>query len=242
MGMAGAAPGNDPRTWVSIARVDDHDDAITWDDSLGWIVDVTFLGGPLDQDGPVPCRLGSMFVGRSDPPNRGCLVVVVIPGSTNEECVVVGVLSAEDCPQPLEVNGETIDEDFAKRTHFLVTTKNVDEQIDGEIRSKSSGDHRILSDGQVLLATQDPSQSFVRGEDFESAINDFASSVQSFASSVSMTIAALAPPGPPGTPVTGVQVVAAIGVIGPAVIAISSAVASLSIAAVEYKSTRIKGE
>ena len=70
-----AGPGVDTRTWITLARVDADPDATVWDDDLGWLVDVTMVGGPLDGDGPVLCRVASggqgVGVGAHAPPRQG---------------------------------------------------------------------------------------------------------------------------------------------------------------------------
>lgn len=176
------SPGIDSRTWVVIARVDEEEDAIRYaaDDQndagpLGWLVDVTIQGGPLDQEPIDGCRVATYFggngTGRIDPIEAGCLVVVVLPsGNGNDEPTIVGVLDSVGCVPPTEVNGTTIDEEYALATHILVTDKAVDEQVAGDIRVRTEGTHRVLGEN-VELADEGASQAYVRGDDQNSALD-----------------------------------------------------------------------
>jgi hypothetical protein len=177
-------PGIDTRVWIAMARVDDDPDAIRYsppdgeDGAVGWIVDVTFQGGPLDQDGPVPCRVGASFAGdgalRSDPPSRGCEVAVLIPeGDPNASPTIIAQLSNDDgCPVPGEVNGRTLDEEKALATHVLRTPHGIEEQAGGDITRASDATHRVLG-ALVELADEDAGQAFVRGNDQLDALNQF---------------------------------------------------------------------
>ncbi|HHH29102.1 MAG TPA: hypothetical protein ENK57_12265 [Polyangiaceae bacterium] len=183
MGELVSQPGIDPRSWIQLARVDDDDDAIRWsgadgdDGPLGWIVDVTIQGGDLDQESEIPCRLGAAYARDgelvSHPPARGCLVLVAMPcGNLNTEPTIIGELPTDGCAPPSSVNGTDVDEAYALATHFLVTSLDVDEQIGGDRRVKT-GDgktHRILGDA-IELADEGASQSFVRGDDQQGALD-----------------------------------------------------------------------
>lgn len=194
-------PGVDPRTWVSLARVDDDDDAIRWgapdseDGAVGWIVDVTFVGGALEGEGPIACRVASARGGagelESAPVKRGALVVVgLAEGDANVFPVILGFVSSVGCEVPSEVNGTMIDEDYALATSIRVLTGDVDEQVDGDVRRKAGGDHRVLADGDLLLATQDPTQAYVRGNDQKDALDDFFQSFETWIGLVQTGISA----------------------------------------------------
>lgn len=239
LGQLASQPGIDTRSWVVLARVDDDDDAIRWsgadgdDGPLGWIVDVTIQGGPLDQEGPIPCRLGSTYARdgelRSDPPSAGCLVVVVLPGgSLNGEPTIIGEMPSDGCAPPSSVNGTDIDEAYALGTLFLVTSKNVDEEIGGDRRVKTGEGktHRILGE-TIELADENATQAFVKGDAQKTAIDTFAQSVQT-------AFQQLLPAGPPVTPVTQAQVTTALGTI-------TTAVVQLSTDLQNALSTKIKG-
>lgn len=235
-----SGPGADPRTWLALARVDDDEDAITFDPSPaqdgtggGWLVDVTFQGGALDQEGPIPCRVSAAFAGesrtRSEPFERGCEVVVAVnEGDPNAAPVIIGrVHNGGDCQVPNQVNGTDIDEDYAQATHIFVTPHAVDEQVDGTRRVKTGDTHRLL--GPLLeLADENASQSFVLGDAQKTALETFSQSVLS-------AFTDLVPPGPPATPVTGVQAAAAVATI-------TAAVAQLSVDLGNALSGKIKGE
>lgn len=235
-----AGPGADPRTWVSMGRVDDDEDAITFDPNPaqdgtggGWLIDVTLQGGALDQEGSIPCRVSEAFSGddrgRIEPFERGCEVLVLIPeGDPNASPVIVGQIhNAGDCQVPNQVNGTDIDEALALATHIFVTPHAVDEQIDGTRRVKTGDTHRLL--GPLLeLADEGASQSFVLGNTQKDALDTFAQSVLS-------AFTDLVPPGPPATPVTAAQAAAA-------VITITAAVAQLSADLTGALSDKIKGE
>jgi hypothetical protein len=182
-----SAPGVDTRTWISLARVDDDDDAIRWgapdseDGAVGWLVDVHFIGGALEGEGPVVCRVASQVGAEgqtaSDPVPRGCLVVVALPeGEPDVMPVIVGFVSSVGCAVPSEVNGTPIDEEYALATSIRVLAGDVDEQVGGDIRVRAEGDHRVLADGTLMLGVQDPNQAFVRGNAQKDAIGDFLTS------------------------------------------------------------------
>lgn len=235
-----SAPGTDPRTWVAIARIDEDPDAIRWreeeDGPVGWVVDVTITGGPLDQEGPLPCRLGSGFAAdvglRSDPPTPGGLVVVLIPGNPNEECTIIAALPCEGQAPPSEVNGESLTEEYAMANHVLVTPHGVDEQIGGDRRIKTGGTHMLLGP-LVELADEDAGASFVRGEDLESAVNALADALQQLATAVGTGLSAITPAG--GGPGIG-------NTFALALTQFSTAIAQFKGASSSWKSARIKGE
>ena len=239
LAMLAAAPGIDTRTWVCIARVDDDEDAIRFamaDDEagpLGWLVDVTIQGGPLDQEPIDGCRVASYFggndTGKIDPIGQGCLVVVVLPaGGTNEEPTIVGVLDDITCPPPPSVNGTDIDEAYALATHILVTDKAVDEEVAGDIRvATPNGTHRLLGN-LVELASEDAEQSFVRGDEHIEDVNSLRNALQNFGAN----LAASTPAAPNGA-LTVADVAAAVTTL------------TNDLAAIDFSralSTRIKGE
>ena len=146
-------PGADTRVWIATARIDDDPDALTFDPEIGWIVDVTFYGGPLDQEGPVPCRMGDVFAQqggtKSNPPGPGCEVLVAITdGDANSNPVIVARMhNAGGCEVPTSVNGDDLTETKALADHIVVTTKGSDEQY--------GGDRRITAKSLEWEATDD---------------------------------------------------------------------------------------
>lgn len=236
LGLLASAPGIDSRTWIVIARVDDDADAVRWADEqdgpLGWLVDVTVQGGPLDQEPIDGCRVASAFAGadrgRFDPVERGALVVVALSeGGTNAEPTIVGVLPTDGAAPPAEVNGEALDEELAKATHVLVTPHAIEYQAGGDVRVKSDGVARWLGQ-DVELAELNASEPYVLGNKLKNALEAFAQSVQTAATQ-------LVPPGPPVTPVTAAQASAALGTI-------TVAVGQLTVDLERALSQRIRGE
>ncbi len=143
-------PGADTRVWLATARIDDDPDAISFDPEIGWIVDVTFYGGPLDGEDEVPCRLGEafaqQFATKSDPPGIGCEVLVAITdGDANSNPVIVARMhNAGGCQPPPLVNLTPITEGYALANHIVVTPHGADEQY--------GGDRRVTAPVQLLEA------------------------------------------------------------------------------------------
>lgn len=227
---AARGPGADTRVWLELARVEEDENAIRLDPELGLLVDVTILGGPLDQEGPIPCRVASAFVEPdgilSHPLDRSAVYVVSIPsGDLNEQPTLVGRLYAAETRPPSSVNGEALAE-LVDVAHVLRSSARGEVELDGDLRVRAAN---VRALGQTVeLAEEGASRSFVRGEDLRDAIDAFAMDVLSAAAS-------LVPPGPPATPVTGAEVATFLVDLG-------VAVATLQAAAGGYLSTRIRGE
>lgn len=215
-------PGIDTRTWVALARVDEDPDATVWDQELGWLVDVTIVGGPLDGDGPVLCRMASSGAstgkGRYDPPHQGCLVFVAIPGGdTNADCIILGQLNDTDCKAPTEVNGTAITEEFATKTHVLAFPgEDFDAQFDN-----------VRITGNMILGVKEADQPFARGNDLADALGDLVDAFLLFLDQ------AVAPPGAFGS----VAVVA----FSAAGVSLKTAINQFKLARQTYLSTTIKG-
>ncbi len=183
LAMALSMPGIDSSCWLTLGSVDDDHDAFTWVPGTGWLVDVTFHGGKLDQVPSVPCRVASGFASSNEvsscPLNAGDEVLVAMPGlgDPNMSPVVIARLTNQgSSPVPQFIFTvpvpELIDEIFARATHFLVTTKDVKAQVGNEFRvdaQASAGLHAPL----VTLADPVATQAFVRGTDFAAALNTF---------------------------------------------------------------------
>lgn len=205
-------PGIDPRAWVSLARIDveteQDKDVLVWDYELGWLVDVTFVGGPLDGEGPVNCRIGSpgqdsgVMVAR--PPRPGTLVVVLIPnGNANDDAVIICQLSDIDIGIPSSCNGDTIVERDATDgqvsaidTHLYVAPN---EDFDAEFKKV-----RITSKEEMTLGVSDADQPFVRGTDQADALDAIFDAIDSFFQSIATATAA-----PPNGALTVLDVAAA---------------------------------
>lgn len=244
LGELVSAPGIDTRTWIAKARVDSDADAIRFADSadqedgpIGWVIDVTFVDGPLANEGPIPCRLSSVFAGpsvfQSDPVRGGCLVSVLLTeGNPNTDPIIVGILPADDCPVPATVNDTTIDEAYALETHILVTDKAVDQEIAGDRRVKT-GDgatHRLLGES-LELADQGATQPFVKGTAYADAEGSFLDALEDLVVAIN-------------TAITAASATAAGGVvIDPgSLTAFATAVTNFKGARTTYLSARIKGE
>ena len=220
-------PGIDPRSWLSLARIDEGEDARVWDAELGWLVDVTFRGGALDGEGPVLCRVagttGPEF-GAFFPPRADALVVVAVPGGDpNNDCVVLGELNDTETVPPSEVNGTTIDEAFAMQTQILVFPE---QDVDAAYRN-----FRLTAE-RMVFGVADADQPFARGTDLADAMEALADAVETAFSDMSSL-----PPTPPmaggGVPVAGLT---------PIVQALSAAVQQFAQARDTYLSTRIVGD
>lgn len=229
LAQALSAPGNDTSVWVTLGRVDDDVDAIRWDtQGVGWVVDVTLQAGPLDQVGPVPCKLSSAYAGserlESAPVERGCSVVVAIPGGNpNVGPLIIGRTSNRDgCEVPTSVNGQPINEAFALANHFLVTPHGQQQQFGGDVRHDAPNmSLRATVQAQLLgatveLAQDGATQAFVRGNQFQTAFDAFLTALDT------AYAATLAP--------------------GPAKTAFSLAVAIFKQALQASLSTRVRGE
>lgn len=241
-GQLAQQPGIDTRSWIVLGRVDDDDDAIRWsgaegdDGPLGWIVDVTIQGGDLDQEDGVPCRLGAAYARdgeiRSDPPARGCLVLVALPsGNLNTEPTIIGELPTDGCAPPSQVNGTDIDSDYALATHIFVTSLAVDQEVAGDrrVQTGEGSTHRILGEA-VELADEGAEQPFVRGTAYADAESDFLDALDTFAQAVNTGITSAS-----ATDLGGVTIT-------PAVTALAQAVAAFKAARNDYLSTKITGD
>ncbi len=180
-----------------MARVDDDDDAIRWEAPYGWIVDVTFQGGPLDQDGPVPCRVASFFAtdnyAKIEPVTRGAEVCIAIPeGDTNAVPVIIGQMSNGGYADvPATVNGQNIDESLALATHILKSPHNLEWEIGDQARLKTNDKITLIS-ALVELTQNSPSQAYVRGTAFASAMQNFLGSLNTETGAASAVASGLA--------------------------------------------------
>ena len=225
-------PGLDTRAWGQQARVDDDDDAIVWDRELGWLVDVTMVGGELDGDGPVLCRVASpgqgATIGTHRPPRPSGLVLVQLPtGDPNDIAVIVGQLHNEDdtagALAPTTINGDAIVERDAAEGQVAALETHIDvypaEDLDQEWRNV-----RITADAMTLGAA-DAEQPFARGADLADALDDLADATSDVVTAISVSLAAAASPLDPT-----------------ALAAFEVAVATFKAAREQYLSDRINGD
>lgn len=190
-----SGPGADPRTWVTLARVDEADDAVRWVEGVGWVADVTIASGELAQDGPVPVRLPSSLGASGSlaahPVAQGSLLLVsFVDGDPNTTAVALGYLFApEDVRCAETVNGQNIDKTLASSTSILVSDKNLEVELGSTARVSAADTWKLLAQN-VLLADDNAAQSYVRGDDQKDALDDFLNALDTWAGLVATGIAA----------------------------------------------------
>lgn len=164
IGLAVSQPGIDPRTWTTVGRVDDDPQAVRWVLGIGWIADVSFVGGPLDGETEVPCRVaGSIsgsLTGDYAPLPPGCSVVVVLPsGNPEESPIIVGKLSNRGgCEAPVTVNDLPIIPGNVSSPSTEVTVSPFDTEIhvsEYNRREHYSGDRTTQAANQTVIADQE---------------------------------------------------------------------------------------
>jgi hypothetical protein len=187
-------PGIDPRTWVSVGRIDNDPDAMRYDPELGWVVDVAPYGSDIEGDSEIPCRVISPGAGDQQgeflPPTRGAEVVLVFPGGDPEASpLCVGYCSNGDaCRAPSAVNDLPIDPDTTSSTDATVSPLDTEIKVSPHHRREHYAlDHHDQARNQVLeaaeqvkLASRDAAQSFVRGERFVQVLNTWIDAVSSY--------------------------------------------------------------
>lgn len=171
MAEAVKRPGIDPRTWVVTARVDNDPDSISYDEELGWLVDVTFTGGELDGEGPVVARVAQSVASKGntkiEPVVRDCEVQVVInEGDPNGNVVITGQLhNGGGCEPPATVNELPIDEALALVTHIVRTTFSVEEEYGASRRVQALLLQHLMAQQIFLGGTPlvPPTQPVIKG-------------------------------------------------------------------------------
>lgn len=259
MGMAMSYPGIDPRSWASTGRIDDDPQAYRWNRFLGWIADVTLYGGTLDGESEIPCRvmgsnMGDGF-GEFFPPGRTCEVQVALNGGDPEENpVILGSLTNQECAAPTEINEITIKEGSESSessnssvspfdTEIKKSPHNRREEYDGDFtvwsknRSiKTKKEHLVEAEDFVLvvsksvsLGKKDADEPFVKGSSHASTLSDLADALDEFATSVTGVVDSKLPAGSPSSPFA---------------LKLKAAVAAFKLNLVEGKdlSSKIKGE
>jgi hypothetical protein len=217
----------DTRSWISMARVDEDPNAMVWNAQLGWLVDVTLMGGELDGEGPVNCRVGSFgqgtAAGEHHPPRLSALVGVFIPtGDPNEDAIIFCQLhDVETMMAPTVINELPINEAMALTTHIFAFPTEMLEQEYATIRMTAES---------MIFGTPTATEPFVRGLDLQSALGDFATAISEFAAAIVATTATPLDAALPHAP----AVAAATPLI--------DAAAALQAAATQYLSTRILGD
>lgn len=186
LALAMRAPGADPRTWITTARVE-GDGAVRWDPALGWIVDVRPHGTELEGEDSLPCKvatglLGGAGAGEYLPPKEGAEVLVALSaGDPEAEPAIVAYLDNEEDAAPTEVNGLPIEGDSSTDakvspfdTEIKVSPHSRREQFAGR-RYVQAKQHVLAGDDAtkaVLLGSKDAGDSFVKGEELVNRLID----------------------------------------------------------------------
>lgn len=161
LGQAASRPGIDPRVWVCFGRVTDA----VWDADSGGLVSVDIVGGPLDGTKDVVCSVAPSFAGSgaiaSSPIQRGAVVVVVVPeGDVNVDPQVVGFAVGPDVAPPATVADQPMADLFGS-SHVLG-----DPEHEGNVELKAL---RVVAEA-IKLVVAEPTQAYVRGNDFADAL------------------------------------------------------------------------
>jgi hypothetical protein len=190
-----AGPRADSRSWNAIARVDDTPDAVQFIPGYGWVADVTFVSGELGGEGPIPCRVLSFF-GRPDeatvaPVALGAEVVVMVTdGDVNVQPVILGYLhNPTDSPIPTTVNGVDVSEGYAAANVVARSTSGLNAELGPVVRVSATSQFTVEGP-QIRLADDTAVQSFVRGQDIETALNNLATALSASGAFVSILPAA----------------------------------------------------
>jgi hypothetical protein len=175
LGQAASRPGIDPRVWSCFGRVTD----VAWDAESGGIVSVDIVGGPLDGETDVVCSVAPSFAGTgaiaSSPIQVGAVVVVTIPeGDVNVDPQVVGYAVGPDVTPPGTVAGQAMAGLFGS-SHVLG-----DPGHEGNVELKAL---RVVAEA-IKLVVAEPTQAFVRGNDFADALKTWLDAVDSFITTV----------------------------------------------------------
>lgn len=175
LGQAASRPGIDPRVWSCFGRVTD----VAWDAESGGIVSVDIVGGPLDGETDVVCSVAPSFAGTgaiaSSPIQVGAVVVVTIPeGDLNVDPQVVGYAVGPDVTPPGTVAGQPMADLFAS-SHVLA-----DLGHEGNVELKAL---RVVAEAIRLVAAE-PTQAFVRGNEFADALKTWLDATSSLATTV----------------------------------------------------------
>lgn len=191
-----AIQGSNVRAWVELARVDDVDDAISWIEGTGWVVDVSFITGQLAEEAAVPCRVASHLGGNDQgvftPIRRGCVVVVIIgAGNINVAPVIIGYLhNPTDCQVPTEVNELPIDEDAALANVIVKSIANYEAEYGDTVRIQAKEQMALVAP-RVDIAPDDvrgPSgEPFVRGDDLGDALSNLAGALSDFLEALALS-------------------------------------------------------
>lgn len=174
LSQAASRPGTDPRVWVALGRV------LEWgSDAEGATASVQFLEGPLAGE-PAVCEMASglasagTYLGHPASVND-IAVCLILSGDANTLPIIVGFVHSPERQPAKAINGAEIDLALLRRAHILA-----DPHMDAEIELARV---RVTAD-KILLAEIEPTQPFVRGKDFMSALDAFLDASNKLATTV----------------------------------------------------------
>ncbi len=199
-----AGPSQDTRAWIAIARVDDDPDAIRLDEEMGWIADVTFQSGPLNQVGPVACRVGQSAEGALVPVNRNDEVLVSITdGDANSGPVISARLQNAENPIPATVNGFPINEALAAINYILASQVNGAQVEFGAALQVQALLVQLMASTFVFLGgtpTVPPTEPVIKGLQYNAALSAFLNAQIAWAAELTAVVIATAAVAVPPVP------------------------------------------
>src|SRR5690349_16128047 len=172
-----AGPNADTRTWIALGRIGSTPNDRFYAPPYGWILDTEIVSGPLTGE-LVACRIPSQTPNSIVPPSPGALVVVLFTdGDPNVQCTILGCLNTIDTPAPVSVNGQGVNEAYASANHIVVDpTLGIDAEMGSQVRVSATTRAALIAP-QIALSSDTPTQSYVRGENLQTAINNFANAL-----------------------------------------------------------------
>jgi len=256
-----SGPGVDTRYHIAEAVIDD----VRVDPNEGVFCDISLL--PLEQ--PETAFLGVPYAGNDFgfyfPVEEDDIVLVAIPdGDPGSGPIIISRMwSAADKPFA-ELRG-TADTDNPGQYHpssdVVLKTKPgancktiVSGGGDASIAVSGGGDVEITAAGTSVVKLQDASQSFVRGDNFDTAIDAYVNAVQTYSGAVTalatavnawaVGIVTVTPTLDPGTPppLTQALTTAMTTTLATATTALSAATATFRNSSSVWLSTRVKGQ
>lgn len=183
LAIAATRPGIDPRCWIAYGTVEE----ITFTPIVGYVVAVSFVGGPLNGEGPIPCTVAAPFarlnaIGGA-PFSVGDLAVVVIPeGDANVDPIVIGFVNSPEQAPSVLVNLQPVTAAFLEGAHVLADPTKA---LEVEVLTAR------LNATLVQLASPAPTQAYLRGTVFAAALSAYLSASATFATTAATACATL---------------------------------------------------
>jgi hypothetical protein len=161
--------------WVCFAKVTD----VAFDAESGMLAAVDIVGGPLAGETDVPCSVCPSFgwagMIQSAPLKVGAVVVVTIPeGDLNVDPQIVAVAIGPETKPATTVAGQSVANVFG--SSFLLGAP--DHEANIELKAV-----RLVAP-VIKLVEAEPTQAFVRGNDFTTALKTFLDSTDTMANTV----------------------------------------------------------